>query len=421
LISLGAWIRYDTQTPYFRHVPEPLSMESPHWGPPLEISDDVEDSLGADIPDALICSISFGIMRQPALVTTSGQSYERDHIFEVARRSGVDPRSRTPFTASDVVPNVALKQAIERFVRDSAVTAAGEANRAAAAEATVVAAQQALQVLQDELTVQLVEAREEATASGARVTGMQGALREAEIALGRERAALADETAAHAAASEAMAIRNRALLVETTKTELGREEAEQRLEEAQAVAQRAQQESRVAHLAMVRSLRRAGGLHEIEEDVEDEEEEGGGEGAGWGAGGGAAPSSAGSHQQKGWTARVRLWAQNVLSRLAGGEPLECSQGCQKANGGSLEEETTVTNADTPQLGSAEHRSVADGAGAHFDGDMTNTETNTESGGDSELEGWTLVAPMAGAGEEESFGEEGDSAGDAADRLVGLRR
>ena len=62
-----------------------------------------------------------------------------------------------------------------------------------------------------------------------------------------------------------------------------------------------------------------------------------------------------------------------------------------------------------------------GLGAHFDGDMTNTETNTESGGDSELEGWTLVAPMAGAGEEESFGEEGDSAGDAADRLVGLRR
>ena len=58
-----------------------------------------------------------------------------------------------------------------------------------------------------------------------------------------------------------------------------------------------------------------------------------------------------------------------------------------------------------------------GLGAHFDGDMT----NTESGGDSELEGWTLVAPMAGAGEEESFGEEGDSAGDAADRLVGLRR
>merc|ERR1711871_259096 len=55
------------------------------------------------------------VMRQPALVTKSGLSYDRDEITQVARHSSRDPLTRVMFTEDDIVPNIALKQAIETF------------------------------------------------------------------------------------------------------------------------------------------------------------------------------------------------------------------------------------------------------------------------------------------------------------------
>ena len=68
-----------------------------------------------ELPDAFCCTISFELMTNP-VITPSGRSYERSTIEEHLRTVGTfDPVTRKPMTTEDLVPNLALKEAIEAF------------------------------------------------------------------------------------------------------------------------------------------------------------------------------------------------------------------------------------------------------------------------------------------------------------------
>ncbi|KAM0563425.1 hypothetical protein ACHAPJ_001146 [Fusarium lateritium] len=68
-----------------------------------------------EVPDWAIDDISFGFMVDP-VTTKTGKSYERSSIMEHLRRHPSDPLTREPLVASELRPNLALKQACEEFL-----------------------------------------------------------------------------------------------------------------------------------------------------------------------------------------------------------------------------------------------------------------------------------------------------------------
>ncbi|RGP74240.1 stip1 likey and u-box containing 1 [Fusarium longipes] len=71
-----------------------------------------------EVPDWAIDEISFGFMVDP-VVTKTGKSYERASIMEHLRRHPSDPLTREPLVASDLRPNLGLKQACEEFLQSN--------------------------------------------------------------------------------------------------------------------------------------------------------------------------------------------------------------------------------------------------------------------------------------------------------------
>ncbi|KAM3514902.1 hypothetical protein MY11210_001507 [Beauveria gryllotalpidicola] len=71
-----------------------------------------------EVPDWAIDDISFGFMVDPVM-TKTGKSYERASIMEHLRRQPCDPLTREPLVASDLRPNMALRQACEEFLKDN--------------------------------------------------------------------------------------------------------------------------------------------------------------------------------------------------------------------------------------------------------------------------------------------------------------
>lgn len=51
--------------------------------------------------------------------TKTGKSYERASIMEHLRRSPTDPLTREPLVASELRPNLSLKQACEEFLDEN--------------------------------------------------------------------------------------------------------------------------------------------------------------------------------------------------------------------------------------------------------------------------------------------------------------
>lgn len=72
-----------------------------------------------DIPSAYVCSISGELMRDPVIVVGSGNTYERAEIARWLSAHSTDPLSNVPIPAKDqvLVPNVALRSAIDEFVQ----------------------------------------------------------------------------------------------------------------------------------------------------------------------------------------------------------------------------------------------------------------------------------------------------------------
>ncbi|CAL5195428.1 unnamed protein product [Lathyrus oleraceus] len=75
-----------------------------------------EDDIPAEIPDHLCCRITLDIFHDP-VITPSGLTYERavllDHLQKVG---GFDPITREHLDPSQLIPNLAIKEAVHEFL-----------------------------------------------------------------------------------------------------------------------------------------------------------------------------------------------------------------------------------------------------------------------------------------------------------------
>ncbi|XP_076810643.1 E3 ubiquitin-protein ligase CHIP-like [Clavelina lepadiformis] len=72
-----------------------------------------------DVPDYLCGKISFEIMKDP-VITPSGITYDRKDIEEHLQRVGhFDPVTRHELKLTQLIPNLAMKEAISHFVEDN--------------------------------------------------------------------------------------------------------------------------------------------------------------------------------------------------------------------------------------------------------------------------------------------------------------
>lgn len=73
-----------------------------------------------EIPDHLCCRITFDIYQDP-VITPSGITYERSAILDHLRKVGqFDPVTRQPLGEHQLVPNLAVKQAVRAFLEEHA-------------------------------------------------------------------------------------------------------------------------------------------------------------------------------------------------------------------------------------------------------------------------------------------------------------
>lgn len=68
------------------------------------------------VPEYLQDPISFNLFVDP-VITKSGQTYERSWILEHLRTHNTEPFSRQLLTEKDLVPNLAIKEAAEEFIK----------------------------------------------------------------------------------------------------------------------------------------------------------------------------------------------------------------------------------------------------------------------------------------------------------------
>ncbi|XP_061970103.1 E3 ubiquitin-protein ligase CHIP [Populus nigra] len=75
-----------------------------------------EDDTPSEVPDFLCCKITLDILRDP-VITPSGVSYERavllDHLEKVGN---FDPITREPLEPSQLVPNLAIREAVHAYL-----------------------------------------------------------------------------------------------------------------------------------------------------------------------------------------------------------------------------------------------------------------------------------------------------------------
>ncbi|KAL9397773.1 hypothetical protein Peur_012026 [Populus x canadensis] len=75
-----------------------------------------EDDTPSEVPDYLCCKITLDILRDP-VITPSGVSYERavllDHLEKVGN---FDPITREPLEPSQLVPNLAIREAVHAYL-----------------------------------------------------------------------------------------------------------------------------------------------------------------------------------------------------------------------------------------------------------------------------------------------------------------
>ena len=91
-------------------------MPSVHWPGPIVLPGDFDDT---DAPDALVCPITQCVMTEPALVVSSGRTYERAAIVRWIHQHGVDPLDRGNVLRVDqLAPNLAVRQMVETWARE---------------------------------------------------------------------------------------------------------------------------------------------------------------------------------------------------------------------------------------------------------------------------------------------------------------
>ncbi|XP_040995545.1 E3 ubiquitin-protein ligase CHIP isoform X2 [Juglans microcarpa x Juglans regia] len=69
-----------------------------------------------EVPDYLCCKITLDILRDP-VITPSGVTYEKAVILEHLQKVGkFDPITREPLNQSQLIPNLAIKEAVQAFL-----------------------------------------------------------------------------------------------------------------------------------------------------------------------------------------------------------------------------------------------------------------------------------------------------------------
>ncbi|XP_060176679.1 E3 ubiquitin-protein ligase CHIP-like [Lycium barbarum] len=75
-----------------------------------------EDDTPSEVPDYMCCQITLDIFRDP-VIAPSGFTYERAVILDHLRKVGeFDPITREPLYPSQLVPNLAIKEAVRAFL-----------------------------------------------------------------------------------------------------------------------------------------------------------------------------------------------------------------------------------------------------------------------------------------------------------------
>ncbi|KAF2292541.1 hypothetical protein GH714_025377 [Hevea brasiliensis] len=75
-----------------------------------------EDDMPTEVPDYLCCKITLDIFRDP-VITPSGVSYERAVILDHLQKVGkFDPITREPLDPSQLIPNFAIKEAVQAYL-----------------------------------------------------------------------------------------------------------------------------------------------------------------------------------------------------------------------------------------------------------------------------------------------------------------
>uniref|UniRef100_A0A0D3G2A1 U-box domain-containing protein n=1 Tax=Oryza barthii TaxID=65489 RepID=A0A0D3G2A1_9ORYZ len=76
------------------------------------------DDTPTDVPDYLCCQITFEIFRDP-VITPSGITYERSIILEhLCKVGNFDPVTREPLKEHQLVPNLAIKEAVQAYLKN---------------------------------------------------------------------------------------------------------------------------------------------------------------------------------------------------------------------------------------------------------------------------------------------------------------
>ena len=91
-------------------------MPTVHWPGPIVLPPDFDD---AGAPDPLLCPITQCLMTEPALVVSSGRTYERAAIVRWISEHGTDPLDReTSLNIASLAPNLAVRQMVEAWARE---------------------------------------------------------------------------------------------------------------------------------------------------------------------------------------------------------------------------------------------------------------------------------------------------------------
>lgn len=77
------------------------------------------DRYNYEIPDYFICELSKNLMLNP-VITKHGNTYEKDPLLAFVHQNGIDPKNNKPLNRMEVYPNLAIKDAMEEFLRDNA-------------------------------------------------------------------------------------------------------------------------------------------------------------------------------------------------------------------------------------------------------------------------------------------------------------
>ncbi|KAK9161917.1 hypothetical protein Syun_002819 [Stephania yunnanensis] len=78
----------------------------------------LKDDTPTEIPDYLCCKITLDILRDP-VITPSGVTYERAALLDHFQKLGkYDPVTREPLDEHHLVPNLAIKEAVQAFLEE---------------------------------------------------------------------------------------------------------------------------------------------------------------------------------------------------------------------------------------------------------------------------------------------------------------